>query len=59
MNMKTLYFLLLFVIVHMTEAQTLVVLGTLQDGEMVSSYGLCENNQDVALPFVLKDLMIM
>ena len=32
MNMKTLYFLLLFVIVHMTEAQTLVVLGTLQDG---------------------------
>ena len=32
MSMKTLYFLLLFVIVHMTEAQTLVVLGTLQDG---------------------------
>ena len=32
MNMKTLFFLLSFVIVHMTEAQTLVVLGTLQDG---------------------------
>ena len=32
MNMKTLYFLLLFCIVHMSEAQTLVVLGTLQDG---------------------------
>ena len=32
MNMKTLYFLLLFCMVHMSEAQTLVVLGTLQDG---------------------------
>jgi pyrroloquinoline quinone biosynthesis protein B len=30
--MKTLYFLLLFGIAQMTEAQTLVVLGTLQDG---------------------------
>ena len=32
MNMKTLYFLLIIGTVHMTEAQTLVVLGTLQDG---------------------------
>ena len=30
--MKTLHFLLLIGIVHITEAQTLVVLGTLQDG---------------------------
>ena len=30
--MKTLYFLLLFCMVHLSEAQTLVVLGTLQDG---------------------------
>ncbi|MDG1824274.1 MAG: MBL fold metallo-hydrolase [Flavobacteriaceae bacterium] len=30
--MKTIYYLLLFGIVYMTEAQTLVVLGTLQDG---------------------------
>ena len=32
MDMKTLYFLLMIGTVHMTEAQTLVVLGTLQDG---------------------------
>ena len=32
MDMKTLYFLLIIGTVHMTEAQTLVVLGTLQDG---------------------------
>ena len=32
MNMKTPYFLLLFCMVHISEAQTLVVLGTLQDG---------------------------
>jgi len=32
MDMKTLHFLFLIGIVHMTEAQTLVVLGTLQDG---------------------------
>jgi len=30
--MKTLHFLLFIGIVHITEAQTLVVLGTLQDG---------------------------
>ena len=32
MDMKTLYFLLIIGTVHMTEAKTLVVLGTLQDG---------------------------
>ena len=32
MKMKTLYFLLLLCMGHMSEAQTLVVLGTLQDG---------------------------